>query len=119
MEVDYNGGGVRLKLMEGPPVTGHRPSVDVLFRSVAGQVGPKALGVILTGMGRDGADGLLKMRQQGAHTLGESVKTCVVYGMPRAAKELGGVVEELALTKIPHRLVELIGKTGAIRAAQP
>jgi two-component system chemotaxis response regulator CheB len=76
----------RCALLEGGPVNGHRPSVDVLFDSIVKLAGAKAVGVILTGMGRDGAAGLLRMRQAGAQTIGQNEKTCVVYGMPRVAQ---------------------------------
>ena len=79
------------RLVDREPVNGHRPSVDVLFDSVAELAGRNAVGVILTGMGRDGAAGLLKMRHAGARTFGQNEKTCVVYGMPRVAYELGAV----------------------------
>ena len=87
-------------LEESPPVSGHCPSVDVLFDSVADTVGARAIGVILTGMGRDGAKGMLRMRENGAYTVGQNQATCVVYGMPRAAFEAGGVQKQLALSEI-------------------
>jgi two-component system, chemotaxis family, protein-glutamate methylesterase/glutaminase len=92
-------GGVhgRIKLRRSEAQGGHRPSVDVLFASVA-PLGPAAVGVMLTGMGSDGAEGLLAMRQAGARTLGQSAETCVVYGMPRAAFALGAIEREVALT---------------------
>lgn len=78
-------------------VSGHRPSVDVLFHSVAETVGASAVGVILTGMGKDGADGMLEMRKKGAYTIGQNQSSCVVYGMPKAANAAGAVVTELPL----------------------
>lgn len=81
--------------------------MDVLFTSVAEQVGAHAIGVILTGMGKDGAQGLLQMRRAGAPTLGQDEATCIVYGMPRAARLLDAVVEELPLEAIPPRLLAL------------
>jgi two-component system chemotaxis response regulator CheB len=81
-------------------VSGHKPSVDALFSSVATACGPRAVGVILTGMGKDGAAGLLAMRQAGAATIGQDPDTCVVYGMPRAAFENGAVERQLALPRI-------------------
>lgn len=90
----------------GEPVSGHCPSVDVQFESVAKQVGGEALGVILTGMGRDGAQGMLAMRNAGAYTIGQDEKSCVVYGMPKAAMQLGGVVEQLPLSRIAKGIVE-------------
>ncbi|HSW30470.1 MAG TPA: chemotaxis response regulator protein-glutamate methylesterase [Longimicrobiales bacterium] len=85
---------------QGPPVNRHKPSVDVLFRSLARSAGPNAVGVILTGMGADGAVGLLEMRSAGAHTIGQDEESSVVYGMPRAAAELGGAAQVLPLTHI-------------------
>ena len=89
------------------PRTSHRPSVDVLFRSVA-SLGARVLGVLLTGMGDDGARGLLEMAAQGSLTIAQDEASCVVYGMPRAAKELGAVTEELSLPAIAGRLRELL-----------
>ncbi|MCJ7997075.1 protein-glutamate O-methylesterase CheB [Rhizobium cremeum] len=95
------------RLLERPPVNGHRPSVDVLFDSVAELAGRNAVGVILTGMGRDGASGLLKMRHAGARTIGQNEKTCVVYGMPRVAHELGAVEQQLPLGSIGEEILKL------------
>ncbi|MBX4898445.1 protein-glutamate methylesterase/protein-glutamine glutaminase [Rhizobium bangladeshense] len=95
------------RLVDRAPVNGHRPSVDVLFDSVAELAGRNAVGVILTGMGRDGAAGLLKMRHAGARTLGQNEKTCVVYGMPRVAHELGAVEQQLPLTAIGEEILKL------------
>ncbi|MCB1380160.1 MAG: chemotaxis response regulator protein-glutamate methylesterase [Alphaproteobacteria bacterium] len=87
-------------LRAGQPVNGHCPSVDVLFNSVARAAGGKALGVILTGMGRDGAKGLLAMRHAGCRTIGQDAATSIVYGMPKAAHEIGAVGSQLALDAI-------------------
>lgn len=95
----------RCVLTEGDPVNGHRPSVDVLFNSIATLAGSKAVGVILTGMGRDGAAGLLKMRQAGATTIGQNEKTSVVYGMPRVAHEMGAVAIQLPLQQIGEEIL--------------
>ena len=100
MKVKNCGGNMQLDVNHGPKVNGHCPSVDVLFDSVADQIGNNALGVILTGMGADGANGLLKMRQQGAATIGQDEASCVVYGMPRAAYEKGAVERQLSLSGI-------------------
>lgn len=100
MKVKKFGGNMQLDVNHGPKVNGHCPSVDVLFDSVADQIGNSALGVILTGMGADGANGLLKMRQQGAATIGQDEASCVVYGMPRAAYEKGAVERQLPLSGI-------------------
>lgn len=95
------------RLLDRDPVNGHRPSVDVLFDSVAELAGRNAVGVILTGMGRDGAAGLLKMRHAGARTLGQNEKTCVVYGMPRVAYELGAVESQLPLGSIGEEILKM------------
>jgi two-component system chemotaxis response regulator CheB len=94
---------------DGPPVNRHRPSVDVLFRSVATTAGRNAIGVILTGMGGDGAQGLLEMKQAGARTLAQDERSCVVFGMPRVAIQLGGVDEVLPLSRVARRVCEIIG----------
>lgn len=90
----------RVEVREGPLVSRHRPSVDVLFRSAARVAGPNALGIIMTGMGDDGARGMLEMREAGARTLGQDEASCIVYGMPKEAKRLGGVGTELPLTRL-------------------
>lgn len=95
----------RCRLLADAPVNGHRPSVDVLFESVARVAGKAALGVILTGMGRDGAQGLLSMRRQGASTIGQNEATCVVYGMPKVAHEIGAVNRQLALERIGAEII--------------
>ena len=87
------------KLVHGEPVSGHRPSVDALFQSAA-TLGEGVVGVLLTGMGRDGAQGLLEIRRNGGHTIIQDKGTCTVYGMPRAAAELGAAVQELPLPRI-------------------
>ncbi|WP_334182004.1 protein-glutamate methylesterase/protein-glutamine glutaminase [Novosphingobium sp.] len=94
----------QVKLVAGDTVSGHRPSVDVLFRSVS-RLGSRAVGVILTGMGSDGAIGLKAMRDAGARTLGQSRETCVVYGMPRAAFEAGAVEKEFSLSAMPEAIL--------------
>lgn len=101
-------GGVtpRCRLVRSDTVSGHRPSVDVLFRSVARLRRPMT-GVILTGMGRDGAAGLLEMRQAGASTLGQDETSSVVYGMPKAAFEVGAVQRQLPLGRLPAAILEL------------
>ncbi len=93
-------------------VSGHCPSVDVLFHSAAESAGKNAIGVILTGMGKDGADGLLAMRKSGAHTVGQDEASCVVYGMPKVANEVGGVESELPLTKIAQEIMNLSAEGG-------
>ncbi|MER7273879.1 chemotaxis response regulator protein-glutamate methylesterase [Dactylosporangium sp. NPDC000244] len=92
--------GYRVRVFDGPPVNRHRPSVDVLFRSVAKAAGPDALGVIMTGMGDDGARGLLEMRRAGAATVAQDEATCVVHGMPKEAVAIGAVEREVPLPAI-------------------
>ncbi|WP_424934695.1 protein-glutamate methylesterase/protein-glutamine glutaminase [Amaricoccus macauensis] len=108
MHLEIGGGSHSLacRLTEGPLTSGHRPSVDVLFRSAA-RLGTRAIGVILTGMGRDGAQGLLEMRRNGASTFGQDKETSLVYGMPRAAAECGAVERELPLAAIPSAVLTL------------
>jgi two-component system chemotaxis response regulator CheB len=101
---------LRCRVSHGDPVSGHCPSVDVLFSSVARAAKDHAVGVILTGMGRDGARGLLAMRQAGAKTLGQDEATCVVYGMPRAAFDLGAVERQLPLEKLGPAIRNLTNK---------
>ncbi len=97
----------RISLVEGDPVSGHCPSVDVLFRSVAKIARKNAVGVILTGMGRDGASGLLEMRQAGARTIGQDEKSCVVYGMPKVAFEIGAVETQHPIGEITDQIYKL------------
>jgi two-component system chemotaxis response regulator CheB len=99
-------GGLRCRLRAGETVNGHRPSVDVLFNSVANS-GSAAIGVILTGMGRDGALGLKAMKAAGARTLGQDEASSVVYGMPRAAFEAGAVDRQAAIGEIGPLLLNL------------
>lgn len=106
LEVGRSGANYICKLNDGPLVSGHRPSVDVLFHSVAKAAGANAIGVILTGMGRDGVEGMLAMRAAGAVTIGEDESTCVVYGMPKAAKLAGAVQTELPLHKIAAEVLK-------------
>jgi two-component system chemotaxis response regulator CheB len=104
-----DGAHYAVEVVDGPPVSRHRPSVDVLFRSVAKAAGPNAIGVIMTGMGGDGAAGLLEMKQTGAATVAQDEATCVVFGMPKEAIARGAVDEVLPLSQIPtfllHKLV--------------
>jgi two-component system chemotaxis response regulator CheB len=100
---------LRCRLIETDPVNSHRPSVDVLFASVAKTAKAAAVGVILTGMGRDGAAGLLSMQDAGAATVGQNEATCVVYGMPKAAMELGAVQRQLPLERMAAHILALAG----------
>jgi two-component system chemotaxis response regulator CheB len=95
-------------LSHGDAVCGHCPSVDVMFASLARCAGPNAVGVILTGMGRDGAEGMLAMNRAGAFCIGQDYESSLVYGMPRVAFELGGVHEQSTLTRIPSRIIHAL-----------
>jgi len=97
------------KIDDDAPVCGHRPSVDVLFHSVAAEAGRNAIGVILTGMGTDGAKGLKAMREAGARTIGQNEASCVVYGMPKAANALGATEVEAPITRIAGMILERCG----------
>jgi two-component system chemotaxis response regulator CheB len=98
--------GYRVVLTDEQKVNGHRPSVDVLFRSVAAAAGRNALGIILTGMGQDGAKGLKEIRDAGGRTIGQDERSCVVYGMPMAAYLTGAVQVQLPLYRIPDEIVK-------------
>ena len=100
MVIRREGGRYRVDVKTGPLVCYQRPSVDVLFQSVAAAIGPKAVGVLLTGMGSDGAQGLLKMRQAGATTYAQDEATCVVYGMPREAARMNAVGRVVPLHRV-------------------
>ncbi|MCI9230529.1 chemotaxis response regulator protein-glutamate methylesterase [uncultured Acetatifactor sp.] len=104
------GGSYQVEIKPGPRVNGHCPSVEVLFDSVAKAAGPDAVGIILTGMGGDGAKGLLAMRKAGARTIGQDESTCVVYGMPKVAYDLGAVEYQEKLTDIAQRTYALLNK---------
>ncbi|MPM07662.1 Chemotaxis response regulator protein-glutamate methylesterase [bioreactor metagenome] len=108
MRIKRVGGLFRAEVFEGPKRNGHCPSVDVLFESVAEVCGQTAVGVILTGMGEDGARGLLAMRKSGARTIGQDEKSCVVYGMPKAAYEMGGVERQSSLEDIPNAISSVL-----------
>lgn len=101
-----SGAQFHCQLTDESPVTGHRPSADVLFDSVADAAGANAVGVILTGMGKDGAVGLRKMRDTGATTLGQNEASCLVYGMPKAAAAAGAVMDEYPLGRIAGMIVD-------------
>ena len=103
-------GMYQVECRKGPKVNGHCPSVDVLFESVAKVAGRDAVGIILTGMGGDGAKGLLAMRKAGARTIGQDESTCVVYGMPKVAYDLGAVEYQEKLSDIPKRTYALLNK---------
>ncbi|MEI6002641.1 chemotaxis-specific protein-glutamate methyltransferase CheB, partial [Paraburkholderia bengalensis] len=99
-------------LSDDPPVNRHRPSVDVLFRSAAQHAGKNAVGVILTGMGRDGAAGLLDMRKAGAYTLAQDEASCIVFGMPREAIAMGAADEIVSLSEMSRRVMARLAAMG-------
>ena len=106
LEIVGSGANYTCRLNDSAPVCGHRPSVDVLFHSVAASAQANAIGVILTGMGKDGAEGLKQMRDGGGATIGQNEATCVVYGMPKAAAALGATETELPIEKIAAAIVD-------------
>jgi len=101
-------GRLTVQCYEGERVNFVIPSADVLFESVANELNRNAIGVILTGIGADGAEGLLKMRQKGAVTIGQDMDTCTVYGMPKVAKEMGAVEHELPVNRIADKILSLL-----------
>ncbi len=105
MLLKRSGARYYVEIKDGPLVSRHRPSVDVLFRSAARYAGPNAVGVIMTGMGDDGAKGMLEMKQAGASTVAQDEKTCIVFGMPNEAIKLGGVDKVLPLDSIAGRVL--------------
>jgi two-component system chemotaxis response regulator CheB len=114
MSVRRRGAQIFAEISEGPLVSRHRPSVDVLFRSVANTAGADALGIILTGMGNDGAQGLLEMKNAGAETVAQDEASCVVFGMPKEAIACGAVGLILPLTKIPAKILMTARSSSAV-----
>ncbi len=110
MVVRRDGGNYRVKLGTGDKVSGHRPSVDVLFNSVASHAGANAIGVLLTGMGSDGAKGMLKMKTSGASTIAQDEKSSVVWGMPKVAYDIGAVDFVESLSNIDVKIVSLLNE---------
>jgi two-component system, chemotaxis family, protein-glutamate methylesterase/glutaminase len=115
MVVERYGIELRVGLTDSAPVHFQRPAVDVLFRSIAGLRLPSTIGVIMTGMGSDGADGLLEMRRAGAMTFAEDEQSCVVFGMPKEAIARGGVAEVVTLWQMPHALVNAVDRPASPR----
>lgn len=111
MTVQKRDGKNYVRVSDGERINFHRPSVDVLFDSVASEFGDQATGIILTGMGADGAKGLLKMRNNGAFTIGQDELSSVVYGMPKAAFEMGSVCEQHSLDDIPGRICDVVSSS--------
>ncbi|GAU81394.1 chemotaxis response regulator protein-glutamate methylesterase [Bosea sp. BIWAKO-01] len=120
MLLQRSGTQYRVAIKDGPHVSRHRPSVDVLFRSAAQYAGANALGLIMTGMGDDGARGLLEMRKAGAHTLAQDEESCVVFGMPKEAIELGAAQRVVGLARVPQEIMAWphLGRGGAGEIAQ-
>lgn len=108
MVLRKSGARFYVDIKDGPLVCHQRPAVDVLFKSVARCAGINAVGVIMTGMGKDGAEGLLNMVESGAQTIGQDEKSCVVYGMPKAAYEIGAVDKVVSLENIPEEIVKIL-----------
>lgn len=104
--VERSSAGYICKNIEGENVSGHCPSVDVLFKSVAEVVGKNAIGVILTGMGKDGASGMLEMRNKGSFNIGQDENSCVVYGMPKEAFEIKGVERQVSLERVAAEIIK-------------
>ena len=115
LEVARQGSHLACALSEAPPVSGHRPSVDVLFRSAARTVGSISVGVILTGMGKDGAQGMLELRRAGAVTLGQDEDSSLIYGMPRAAFEIGAVARQYPLGDMADGIIEACNSESAAK----
>jgi two-component system chemotaxis response regulator CheB len=110
--IKRSGARYMVELNQGPLVNRHRPSVDVLFRSAANVAGANALGIILTGMGKDGVQGMLEMKQAGSFTIAQDEASCVVFGMPKEAIAAGGVREVLPLQNIARRTMEYLSSHG-------
>ncbi len=106
--IHRSGAQYEVEVKDGPLVSRHRPSVDVLFRSVAKSAGPNAVGVIMTGMGDDGAQGLLEMRQRGAQTIAQDESSCVVFGMPREAIKLQAASVVAPLSQIAPTILQML-----------
>lgn len=108
MRINKLGERYKVEVSGGEKVSGHCPSVDMLFDSAAKKAGNEAIGIILTGMGYDGAKGLLAMKRKGARTIGQDEKSCVVYGMPKAAYDIGAVEMQVPLSGIPKALMSML-----------
>jgi two-component system chemotaxis response regulator CheB len=109
MRIKKVGDRYKVECFQAERINGHCPSVDVLFESVAKEAGSHAIGIILTGMGYDGAKGLLAMRRKGARTIGQDEQSSVVYGMPKVSFDLGAVEKQTALGNIPQVLFSMLG----------
>lgn len=112
MRLERSGANYVIALDDGEPVNRHKPSVEVMFKSVAKNVGPNAIGVMLTGMGKDGATAMLEMKQAGSYNIAQDEASCVVFGMPKEAIAVGAANEVLGVTKIAAHLCERIAASG-------
>jgi two-component system chemotaxis response regulator CheB len=110
--IERSGADYRTVLIDSERVSGHKPSVDVLFESVSTTAGKNAIGIIMTGMGRDGASGLLKMKQAGAYTLAQDEASCVIFGMPKEAIKLEAANEICSLDLMPSAVFEYLRQYG-------
>lgn len=119
MLVDWESDGYRVRVVGGPQVWFQRPAVDLLFRSAATTAGEHAIAGVLTGMGKDGAEGLLRLREHGALTFSQDEESSAVYGMPKAAWDLGGSQHQIALADIASHLVSLVNSEAAVQACSP
>jgi two-component system chemotaxis response regulator CheB len=117
MMLQWTNDGYRVRIADGPMVWHQRPAVDVLFKSAVDIVGQHAIAGILTGMGKDGAEGLLRLREKGAMTFAQDEESSVVYGMPRAAWENGAAQRQLSLEQIPAHIIQAVANTH--NASQP
>ena len=108
LRVEKSAAGYRLKISDENKVCGHRPSVEVMMQSMAQHVGPNAVGIMLSGMGSDGANGMLAMRKAGARTIAQDEATSIVFGMPKEAYERGGAERLLPLQKIAAEVIKLL-----------
>jgi len=115
LELVRKGLGYACAIHDGAPVSGHRPSVDVLFRSGAKIAGPKIVSAILTGMGKDGAEGMLELHKAGAITIGQDEHSSLIYGMPRAAFERGAVQTQFPLDHIAEAILDACSTKSAIK----
>lgn len=113
MEIERSGADYRIRLSDGPRVSGHKPSVDVLFNSMCKSAGNNAIGVLLTGMGSDGANGLLEMRNAGSETFCQNEDSCIVFGMPKVAIEKGAAKKILALDEMGKAILNMVEKMSA------
>lgn len=114
MALKRSGARYFIETLQNPPVNGHRPSVDVLFESVAKYAGSNAIGIIMTGMGADGAKGLLTMKENGARTVAQDEESCVVFGMPKEAIAMGSAETVVSLEDIPEEIFRLLRKSNPV-----